>query len=87
MHRNPGQLAEAIRGDSMSRRLICGKSSLGWLLFNEPLTLRMILATMTIVGGVCLIVSAKSDAPPKTPHPFTSGHGVKRIRVAIPRSN
>jgi hypothetical protein len=27
MHRNPGQLAEAIRGDSMSRRLICGKSS------------------------------------------------------------
>jgi hypothetical protein len=24
MHRNSGQLAEPIRGDSMSRRLICG---------------------------------------------------------------
>ena len=49
--------------------------TLGWLLFNEPLTTRMMLATAVIVCGVCLIVSTKSDAPSKTRHPFTSGHG------------
>lgn len=62
--------------------------TLGWLLFSEPLTLRMVLATATIVGGVCLIVSTKSDAPGKTRHPFTSGHGhgVRRITVPVARS-
>lgn len=52
--------------------------TLGWVLFSEPLTPRMMLATATIVGGVCLIVSAKSDAPAKTRHPLTSGHGSRR---------
>ena len=57
--------------------------TLGWLLFNEPLTVRMMLATATIVVGVCLIVSTKSDAPSKPRHPFTSGYGAKKL---IPRS-
>ena len=52
--------------------------TLGWMLFSEPLTVRMMLATATIVSGVCLIVSTKSDTPAKTRHPFTSGHGSRR---------
>jgi drug/metabolite transporter (DMT)-like permease len=49
--------------------------TLGWLLFNEPLTIRMMLATATIVCGVGLIVSTKSESPRNERHPFTSGHG------------
>ena len=62
--------------------------TLGWALFSEPLTFRMMLATATIIGGVCLIVSTKSDAPSKTRHPFTSGHGhgVRRITVPVSQS-
>lgn len=52
--------------------------TLGWLLFNEPLSTRMLMATATIMCGVCLIVSTKSEAPRKTRHPFTSGHGQER---------
>jgi drug/metabolite transporter (DMT)-like permease len=48
---------------------------LGWLLFGEPLTVRMMLATAVVVVGVCLIVSAKSEAPVRLRHPLTSGHG------------
>jgi drug/metabolite transporter (DMT)-like permease len=60
--------------------------TLGRLLFNEPLTIRMLLATAVIVGGVCLIVSTKSDAPAKTRHPFTSGHGHGARRTTGPIS-
>ena len=60
--------------------------TLGWLLFSEPLTVRMILATATIVGGVCLIVSTKSEAPGKTRHPYTSGHGYRVRRIGVPVS-
>jgi drug/metabolite transporter (DMT)-like permease len=49
--------------------------TLGWLLYSEPVTWRMILAVVVIIAGVCLIVSTKSDAPGKTRHPMTSGHG------------
>lgn len=49
--------------------------TLGRVLFSKPLTFRMIVATLTIIGGVCLIVSAKSDTHGKTRHPYTSGHG------------
>lgn len=35
-------------------------TTLGWLLFNEAVTTRMIVATGTVVVGVCLIVSGKS---------------------------
>jgi drug/metabolite transporter (DMT)-like permease len=49
--------------------------ALGWMLFGEPLTTRMLLATAAVVTGVCLIVSAKSEAPPRLRHPLTSGHG------------
>jgi drug/metabolite transporter (DMT)-like permease len=48
---------------------------LGWLLYGEPITIRMIVATGTIVVGVCLIVSTKPPVPGKVRHPFTSGHG------------
>jgi len=48
---------------------------LGWLLYGEPITMRMAVATATIVIGVCLIVSTKPAAPGKVRHPFTSGHG------------
>lgn len=48
---------------------------LGHLLFGEPVTLRMVMATGVIVAGVCLIVSTKSEDKPKTRHPMTSGHG------------
>jgi drug/metabolite transporter (DMT)-like permease len=52
--------------------------ALGWLLFSEPITWRMVIAVAVIVTGVCLIVSTKSDAPAKTRHPMTSGHGKRR---------
>lgn len=48
---------------------------LGWLLFGEPVNLRMMIATAVIVAGVCLIVSARSETPPRLRHPLTSGHG------------
>lgn len=35
----------------------------------------MVIAVAVIVTGVCLIVSTKSDAPAKTRHLMTSGHG------------
>jgi drug/metabolite transporter (DMT)-like permease len=52
--------------------------ALGWLLFGEPLTARMLLATAVVVAGVGLIVSAKSAAPARLRHPLTSGHGHRR---------
>jgi drug/metabolite transporter (DMT)-like permease len=59
--------------------------TLGWALFSEPVTLRMMLATATIIVGVCLIISTKSDAPAKMRHPFTSGHGhvMRQGRIRI----
>ena len=52
--------------------------ALGWLLFSEEVTWRMVIATIVIVAGVCLIVSTKSEAPAKNRHPMTSGHGHRR---------
>ncbi|HYZ24480.1 MAG TPA: EamA family transporter [Rhodopila sp.] len=50
--------------------------SLGWLLFSEPVTVRMLLATAVVVTGVCLIVSAGGPEPQRPRHhPMTSGHG------------
>jgi len=60
--------------------------TLGWLLFGEAVTWRMIVATMVIVTGVCLIVSTKSEAPGKTRHPLTSGHGHRRREKSDPLS-
>ena len=57
--------------------------ALGWLLFSEPITWRMVIAVAVIVTGVCLIVSSKSDAPVKTRHPMTSGHGKRRVTLEI----
>ncbi len=48
---------------------------LDWLLYGEPITMRMAVATATIVIGVCLIVSTKPAVPGKVRHPLTSGHG------------
>jgi drug/metabolite transporter (DMT)-like permease len=52
--------------------------ALGWLLFSEEVTWRMVIATIVIVAGVCLIVSTKSEALAKNRHPMTSGHGHRR---------
>ena len=54
---------------------------LGSLLFGEPLSMRMIAATVVVVLGVFLIVSASSPEPQRrVHHPMTSGHGhVARI--------
>ncbi len=49
--------------------------ALGWLLFGEPVSTRMLLATAVIVAGVCLIVSTRTQAPSRVRHPLTSGHG------------
>ena len=49
--------------------------ALGWLLFGEPLTTRMLVATAVIVSGVGLIVSTKGQTPSRPRHPLTSGHG------------
>jgi drug/metabolite transporter (DMT)-like permease len=48
---------------------------LGWLIFAEPLSMRMLLATAVIVAGVCFIVSTRAEAPARLSHPLTSGHG------------
>jgi drug/metabolite transporter (DMT)-like permease len=53
--------------------------TLGWLLYSEPITWRMLIATAVIVIGVCAIVSTKSEAPAKTRHPMTSGYGYRRV--------
>jgi hypothetical protein len=54
---------------------------LGSLLFGEPLSMRMMAATVVVVLGVFLIVSASSPEPQRrVHHPMTSGHGhVARI--------
>jgi drug/metabolite transporter (DMT)-like permease len=50
--------------------------SLGWLLFSEAVTVRMLVATAVVVSGVCLIVSAGGPEPRRPRHhPLTSGHG------------
>jgi len=49
--------------------------ALGWLLFGEPVSTRMLLATAVIVAGVCLTVSTRTQAPSRVRHPLTSGHG------------
>ena len=59
--------------------------TLGWLLYSEPITWRMVVAVAVIVTGVCLIVSTKSDAPAKTRHPMTSGHGRTRAATQVRR--
>jgi drug/metabolite transporter (DMT)-like permease len=53
---------------------------LGWLLFSEPVTVRMLVATAVVVTGVCLIVSAGGPEPERRRHhhPMTSGHGHTR---------
>jgi drug/metabolite transporter (DMT)-like permease len=52
---------------------------LGWLLFSEPVTVRMLVATAVVVTGVCLIVSAGGSEPEqRRHHPMTSGHGHTR---------
>ncbi len=48
---------------------------LGWLLFGEPVSIRMMVATAVIVAGVCLIVSTRTQAALRMRHPLTSGHG------------
>ena len=55
--------------------------ALGWLLYSEPITWRMVVAVAVIVTGVCLIVLTKSDAPAKTRHPMTSGYGNRRTAL------
>jgi drug/metabolite transporter (DMT)-like permease len=55
--------------------------TMGWLLFSEPVSWRMVIAVAVIVTGVCLIVSTKSDAPAKTRHPMTSGYGNRRAAL------
>jgi drug/metabolite transporter (DMT)-like permease len=53
--------------------------ALGWVLFHEPLSLRMLLAVAIILPGVYLIVASRSDTPPRSHHPLTSGHGHVRV--------
>ncbi len=61
--------------------------TLGWLIFSEPITWRMIIAMVISATGVFLIVSTKTDGPGKTRHPITSGHGHRRRGVeAVARS-
>jgi len=49
---------------------------LGWLLFSEPLSMRMMVATVVVILGVFLIVSAGGPEPRRRAHhPLTSGHG------------
>ena len=55
--------------------------TLGWILFGEAITWRMVLATSISVVGVFLIVSTKSGSPEKARHPMTSGHGHRRRLV------
>jgi drug/metabolite transporter (DMT)-like permease len=52
---------------------------LGWLLFSEPVTARMLVATVVLIVGVFLIVSAEKPEPARhAHHPLTSGHGIGR---------
>jgi drug/metabolite transporter (DMT)-like permease len=52
---------------------------LGWLLFSEPVTTRMVVAAAVLIVGVFLIVSAERPEPARhTHHPLTSGHGLGR---------
>src|SRR5215218_930591 len=53
---------------------------LGWLLFSEPLTVWMMVATAVVVVGVFLIVSAGGPEPERRyhHHPMTSGYGHAR---------
>jgi len=55
--------------------------TLGWLLFSEPITWRMVIATGVIVVGVCLIVSTKSQAPGKPKPVPRQGHRADDRRV------
>jgi drug/metabolite transporter (DMT)-like permease len=60
---------------------------LGWLLFSEPVSLRMMVATAVVVLGVFLIVSAGRPEPERRcHHPLTSGHGHRR-QQRIPRTS
>lgn len=59
--------------------------TLGWLIFSEPITWRMLIAMSISAAGVFLIVSTKTDAPGKMQHPITSGHGHGR-RVVVSKS-
>jgi drug/metabolite transporter (DMT)-like permease len=63
--------------------------SLGWLLFGEPATLRMLVATAVVVTGVCLIVSAGGTEPERRRHhPMTSGHGhTRRLSLSEPKQD
>jgi len=49
--------------------------ALGWLLFGEPVSIRMMLATAVIVSGVCLMVSTRTQAASRMRHLLTPGHG------------
>jgi hypothetical protein len=53
---------------------------LGWLLFSEPVTIRMMVATVVLIVGVFLIVSAPrpEESARHAHHPLTSGHGIGR---------
>jgi hypothetical protein len=52
---------------------------LGWPLFGEPVTARMVVATAVLIVGVFLIVSAERPEPARRAHhPLTSGHGLGR---------
>ena len=51
---------------------------LGWLLYGEPITMRMAVATATIVIGVCLIVSTKPAAPGKVRTRLPQGTAIGR---------
>jgi drug/metabolite transporter (DMT)-like permease len=62
---------------------------LGWLLFSEPVTVRMLVATVIVVTGVCLIVSAGGpESGRRRHHPMTSGHGhIRQQYLNEPRRN
>jgi drug/metabolite transporter (DMT)-like permease len=60
---------------------------LGWLLFSEPVTMRMVVATLVLIVGVFLIVSAGKPEPARhAHHPLTSGHGLGRGVYLVPQS-
>jgi drug/metabolite transporter (DMT)-like permease len=55
------------------------------MLFGEPLTMRMMIATVVVIVGVFLIVSAGGPEPERrTHHPMTSGHRHVRQRQSEP---
>jgi drug/metabolite transporter (DMT)-like permease len=70
--------------------------TLGFLLFGEPVTIRMVIAVAVIVVGVCLIVSTRARSPCNPVHPFTSGvghvyivrgHGRPMLLVDVPTTD